>query len=55
MDRLTFVDVVLGVWIPKLTCVLQLNELNQFRSSGVITEDEYFEEKESVMRKMKGN
>ena len=39
-------------------CYKQLNELNQLRSSGIITEDEYFEEKESVMcvlRKLKGN
>ena len=38
-------------------CYKQLNELNQLRSSGIITEDEYFE-KESVMcvlRKLKGN
>ena len=37
-------------------CYKQLNELNQLRSSGIITEDEYFEEKESVMcvlRKLK--
>ena len=27
----------------------QLNELNQLRSSGIITEEEYLEEKESVM------